>query len=94
MSSMTFWESKDPNDIDDFALDWTNQLKGEQLTAAEWSFVNAAGAAIEASAVSSPFAKVRLSGGIENQTAILLCRATTSTGRQIDHTVKVSFVPA
>jgi hypothetical protein len=66
MSSMTFWESKDPNDIDDFALDWTNQLKGEQLTAAEWSFVNAAGAAIEASSVSSPFAKVRLSGGIEN----------------------------
>jgi hypothetical protein len=46
---MTFWESKDPNDIDDFALDWTNQLKGEQLTAAEWSFVSAAGAAIEAS---------------------------------------------
>jgi hypothetical protein len=94
MSSMTFWESKDPNDIDDFALDWTNQLKGEQLTAAEWSFVNAAGAAIEASSVSSPFALVRLSGGIENATAILLCRATTSTGRQIDHTVKLSFVTA
>jgi hypothetical protein len=47
MSSMTFWDSKDPNDIDDFALDWTNQLKGEQLTDAAWSFVTAAGAAIE-----------------------------------------------
>jgi hypothetical protein len=94
MSSMTFWDSKDPNDIDDFALDWTNQLKGEQLATAEWSFVTAAGAAIEGSSVSSPFAKVRISGGLENQTAILLCRATTSTGRQIDHTVKLSFVPA
>jgi hypothetical protein len=89
-----YWESKDPNDIDDFSLDWTNQLKGEELTAAEWSFVNAAGAAIEASSVASPFAKVRLSGGIENATAILLCRATTSTGRQIDQTVKLGFVTA
>lgn len=92
--AMIFWESKDPNDIDDFALDWTNQLKGEVLVSVDWSIVNAAGVVIEAWSVASPFAKVRLSGGNENETAILLCRATTSTGRQLDETVKLSFVSA
>jgi hypothetical protein len=87
-----YWDSKDPNDIDDFSLDWTNQLKGEELTGVEWSILNAAGVVIEAWSFASPFAKVRLSGGIENETAVLLCRATTSTGRQIDQTVKLGFV--
>jgi hypothetical protein len=89
-----YWESKDPNDIEDFSVDWTNQLKGEALVAAVWSLVNAAGVVIEASSIATPFAKVRLSGGNENETAILLCRATTSTGRQIDQTVKLGLVTA
>jgi hypothetical protein len=89
-----YWESKDPSDIDDFSLDWTNQLNGEELVTAVWSFVNVAGVVIEASSVASPFAKVRLSGGLENETAIFLCRATTSTGRQIDQTVKLGLVTA
>lgn len=87
-----YWESKDPNDIDDFSVDWTNQLNGEELTAAVWSVVNAAGVVIDATSIASPFAKIRLSGGNENETAILMCRATTSTGRQIDQTVKLGFV--
>jgi hypothetical protein len=88
------WDSKDPNDIEDFSLDWSNQLNGEELVAAAWSIINAAGVVVEAWSVASPFAKVRLSGGNENETAIFLCRATTSTGRQIDQTVKLGLVSA
>jgi hypothetical protein len=92
--SVVYWDTKDPNDIDDFSLDWTPQLKGEVLVSADWSVINAAGVVIESRSVVSPFAKLRLSGGNENETAIFLCRATTSTGRQMDHTVKLGIVSA
>jgi hypothetical protein len=92
MARAIFWESKDPNDIEDFAVDWTNQLNGESITAASWSIVHAAGVVIEASQIASPLAKVRLSGGNLNETAFLMCRVTTSSGRQLDQTVKLGLV--
>lgn len=86
------WDSKGPNEVDDFSIDWTNQLKGETLASAVWSLSTPAGVTIVASSVTSPFAKVRLSGGVLGQTAILLCQATTSGGRQLSQSVKVSIV--
>lgn len=86
------WDNKDPNDVDDFSIDWTNQLNGETLQAAVWTIVSAAGAAIVSSSVTSPFASVRISGGTENETMVLLCRITTNTGRQLDQTAKLGIV--
>lgn len=86
------WDSKDPNDVDDFSIDWTNQLNGETVQAAVWTVVTASGAAIVSSSVASPFSSVRISGGTENETVVLLCRITTSTGRQLDQTAKVGIV--
>jgi hypothetical protein len=94
MMAFKAWiDNKDPQDISDWDLDWANRLvTGETLVSAVWTISK-----IPANDATNPLvmdnqfdqptglAKVWLSGGVVG-IYNLTCHATTSGGREYDHT--------
>jgi hypothetical protein len=86
---MVGFSNKDPEDIDDFELDWTPQLKaGETLTAVAATTVEGDVTVGSAVVVDDALTVARLSAGTLGATARVRCRVTTSSGRQLDQTMK------
>lgn len=93
MSFSKWIDSKDPQDVSDWDLDWADRLVDpETLVTAVWTISK-----IPADDLSNPLvidsqsneatglSKVWLSGGVKG-TYNLTCHATTSGGRQYDQT--------
>lgn len=78
----------DPNDVLDFAVDWTDWLEtGETITA---KTVNAtAGVTVDSHSEAAGVVTVWLSGGVLNARAIVTCHVTTSNARQADQSFGV-----
>ena len=94
MGFKAWQDSKDPQDISDWDLDWVDRLvDSETLVAATWVI-----AKVPADNASNPLAigaqinqttglsKIWLLGGVKG-TYNLLCHASTSGGREYDHTM-------
>lgn len=93
-------DSKDPQDTSDWDLDWTDRLvDSETLLTAVWTISK-----VPADNVSNPLvissqvneatglSKVWLTGGVKGNYN-LTCHATTSGGRQYDHTKILKVEP-
>jgi hypothetical protein len=82
-----FSNAKDPDDTDDFTLDWVNNLaSGETIS----TFVaTATGITVSSSVFSGSLTTVRLTGGTEATRYDVRYRITTSTGRQLDETARI-----
>lgn len=84
---MLSWPSKDPNEVLDYQLDWTDRLAvGETITTSTWSVVEGT-VTINSSSQASGIATVWLSGGTADERCLLLDRVVTSAGRTFDQTV-------
>lgn len=83
---------KDPDDEDDFALDWSNLLATGETISACTATVESGGVAVDSTSITSPITTARISGGTLNTTARVRYRATTSTGRQLDQTISFSIL--
>lgn len=82
-------DPKDPNDTDDFSLDWTNVLDtGETVSSVVVSVVSG-GVTVNSSVASSPLTTARVSGGTAGTDAVILFRVTTSATRQLDESLKI-----
>lgn len=81
------YAAKDPEDIDDFTIDWSNVIaSGETISTATATVVGGEVTAASPS-ISGSLTTTRLSGGTAGIIASVRVRIVTSTGRQLDQTM-------
>ena len=87
------WPPKDPNEVKDYDLIWTNELAGDTIVSSTWTLPTGAALAISnpsfASTSTSSITKVWLSGGILGQVYTLTNTVVTTLGRTEDATVQI-----
>lgn len=87
---MKQWDPvKDPNEIKDYSLDWTDMLEGgDTLISSEWSVTSGDNLTILTEPFTDTHTIVWLSGG-EVGSYVLLNRVETFGGRTYDQSVKL-----
>lgn len=86
---MLRWPNKDPDDVIDYAIDWTAHLdSGDTIQSATWS-VAPAGLTLGTATVVGAKASVWLQGGTAGQDYVVTCRVVTAGARQMDRSAKV-----
>lgn len=98
MSFMKFPDPKDPDDVLDYAIDWTSRLdSSDTIVTSLYAIVDGGngtvdgGIQIDSQSVEGNKSIVWLSGGIDNTTATIRCRITTQGGRQRDLTAQLKI---
>ncbi len=81
------WPQKDPNEVLDYALNWTGRLTGDTIATSVWTVP--AGITSNSETVSDKQTVIWLSGGSNGTWYELLNRITTAGGRTMDQTVKI-----
>lgn len=82
-----FFARKDPDSVEDYSIDWRKWLGDESLSSAQW--IAPPGIDIVDSSTTGSVATVRLSGGQAGQIYIVTCRATSSSGRVNDQSIRI-----
>lgn len=86
------WDDKDPNEVEPFYLDWTPRLTSDTVTGSTWEVNPATGTiplAIGLTQFTTAISTVWLSGGDDGGDYELTNHVVTSTGRNLDQTVKL-----
>ena len=88
------YDPKDPDDIDDFTVNWSKVLAaGETISTATATHI-AGNVSVQGSVViDGTHTTARLTGGDVNTTAEVRFRITTSAGRQLDQTIWFKIEP-
>ncbi|MES2135689.1 MAG: head-tail connector protein [Pseudomonadota bacterium] len=76
---MINWPAKGPNEVEDFAFDWSVSLVSGETIATR--VVVGDGVVVDSSAIDAALVRVRLSGGTEGNVARVTATITTSGGR-------------
>lgn len=86
--SLTY-DPKDPDDTDDFTVNWSNQLSTSETVSSVSTSVTAGTVTVSSSSISSDGKKTvhRITGGADEETAEVRVRIVTSTSRQLDETI-------
>lgn len=89
---MNVWPSKDPNEVLDYQLDWSDRLiSGETIATSAWSLVSGdvVIAGSPAPSISVGVTTVWLTGGTDGTVSVVLNRIVTSQGRTYDESTKL-----
>lgn len=86
------WPSKDPDEILDYDLDWTDRLAGDTIATSAWTLADGVGLTVGTISNTTRITKVWLSGGTLAASYTLLNRITTAGGRTMDQSVKIKIV--
>lgn len=79
-----FSQSKDPDDIRDYSIDWADELStGVTISTAVWT-VPEGDVEVDESSISGSITQARISGGTLGAVQLVQCRITTSAGEQFD----------
>lgn len=91
MATLT-WPDKDPNEVLDYAIDWTARLDGDTIAASTW--IVPIGITRDSDSFSASATTIWLSGGDTGVTAghVLTNRITTAAGRIMDQSVTIRVV--
>lgn len=90
--TIPIWErTKDPNEVVDYDLDWSDLMTDDTDTIATSSWTVPAGITKDSSSNTTTRTKVWLSGGTAGETYTLLNRITTAGGRTLDQSVKLKM---
>ena len=85
------WPDKDPADVLDFGLDWSDQLAlanpDDTISSVTWTVP--AGLTSGAQFVVGAVATIWLSGGTAGTDYTIICRMVTSGGRTLERSVKL-----
>lgn len=88
------WPFKDPEEILDYRMDWTDRLEdSETITVSVWEVIEGS-VEMEASpapSIAGSTTKVWLSGGTLGETCIVTNHITTSTGREREFSGKLKI---
>ena len=82
-------DPKDPDDTDDFTLDWANVLASGETISALAVAVISGGVTAASSSISGVLTTARVSGGSAGTDAVIRFRITTSTSRQLDESLTI-----
>jgi hypothetical protein len=81
------WPPKDPDEILDYAIDWTARLGGDTVAQSQW--IMPTGLTKDSDSKSPTMTIIWLSGGTLNKTYDVLNRVITTGGRTFDQTVRL-----
>jgi hypothetical protein len=82
-------DAKDPDDADDFTLDWTGVLAtGETISTLAMAVVSG-GVVVGSSSISTVYTTARVSGGTDGLAAVIRYRIVTSASRQLDESLTI-----
>lgn len=83
-----FWPTKDPQEVLDYDIDWSERLVDDTIVASTWA-VDDATLTIDNDVSSDTATKVWLSGGTLAAQYILTNTITTAEGRTMEQSVKL-----
>lgn len=83
------WEAKDPDETEDYTIDWRDRLGCDTIEDSDFSLATAAGLIIDDQSHTRELSTVRLAAGTEGSKAKVLCEVTTSSGRVLQQTVSL-----
>lgn len=89
---MLIWPSKDPDEVLDYQVDWSERLGDDTIVTSAFTLEQAAGLTIDSQSNATKTATVWLSGGTNGDTGWLLNRITTAGGRTFDEVIQVAIV--
>lgn len=82
------WPFKDPDEVLDYSIDWSNRIDaGDTISTVTWSFP--AGITKVSQSLAGNVATCFVSGGTEGVAYSIGCRVVTTGGRTMDETVKL-----
>lgn len=82
------WDTKDPDEVLDYYIDWTKELMpGDTIATSNFDLAVASGVVINSQSFTGPITSLWLQGGTEGTVAIVHNRITTNQGRTEDQTV-------
>lgn len=93
--SIKQWDApKDPDEVKDYRVEWSDGLDGDTIASSSWSIGVADEAVgheleVDSDSFAASSTTVWLSGGTTGLTYRLLNRITTAGGRTLDQTVKL-----
>lgn len=87
---MLQWPNKDPDDILDYAIDWTEQLAGDTIATVAWTVPE--GLTLDRSSFAGGVTVAWLSGGSAGRIYQVTCRITTTAGRRMDCTPRLQVL--
>lgn len=85
------WPSKDPDEILDFSLDWSERLEGDTISAATWGTSDPVGLTRTSQQVSGGVTSAFFSGGAEGTTYSITVTIDTAGGRRMQETAKLKI---
>lgn len=90
-SNVTQWPNKDPDDILDYAIDWSDLIGDDTIASHEWVVQD--GITLDRFELSGNVAIAWLSGGVAVRSYRITSRITTAAGRRIDRSASLLVVP-
>lgn len=82
------WPYKDPDEVLDYDIDWTDRLAGDTIVTSAWTS-DSVNITINSDIASAAATKVWLSAGVLGEQYVLTNRITTADGRTMDQSVKL-----
>lgn len=84
------WETpKDPDEVKDYVVDWTDRLAGDAIASSTWIVPDGITKDSDAFDVDESTATIWLSGGTLGDNYEFVNRITTTGGRTLDQTMKL-----
>lgn len=89
--ALTWARPKDPHEVLDYDIDWSDQMTDDTDTISSSTWTVPAGITKDSDSETTTRTKVWLSGGTAGETYSLLNRIVTAGGRTMDQTVKLKM---
>lgn len=86
---MLSWPAKDPNEVLDYQVDWTERLLDGETIATSTFILVAGSVTIESSSFDDGITTVWLSGGTEGEVCVVTNRIVTSEARTYDQSTRL-----
>ena len=83
------WPFKDPDEVLDYQLDWTERLDNDTISTSTWIVPD--GITKNSDGKSDTATTIWLSGGVLNSSYVLTNRIVTTGGRTMDQSVKLKI---
>lgn len=86
---MKTWPAKDPDEVLDYTLDWTDRLEDDETIDTSTFELASGGVNIDSSSELEGITTVWLSGGAADEVCLITNRVITSAGRTYEQSVKL-----
>lgn len=91
MALLTTWDSKDPDEILDYRVDWTARLAGDTILTSTWALPTGI-TKVTDSTDNVNTTTIWFSGGVDGKTYACTNHITTAGGRTMEQTINLPVV--